>query len=69
MVIIRMSNCINKASGIVLSLSDFPMCRLRKKFVIYPEMYQDARTAKHKICFSGLMNLSLEDGRWLLSEK
>jgi len=30
MLIIRRSNCINTASGIVLSVSDRPVCRLRR---------------------------------------
>jgi len=29
-LIIRRSNCINTASGIVLSVSDGPVCRLRR---------------------------------------
>jgi len=29
-LIIRRSNCINTASGIVLSVSDRPVCRLRR---------------------------------------
>jgi len=63
MLIIRRSNCTNTASGIVLSVSDRPVCRLRRKLVIYPELYPDARTAKHTICFSGLVNLSVADVR------
>ena len=30
MLIIRRSNCINTASGIVFSISDRPVCRLNK---------------------------------------
>ena len=33
MLIIRRSNCINTASGIVLSVSDRPVCRLRRFLV------------------------------------
>jgi len=33
-LIIRMSNCINTVSGIVLSVSDHPVCRLRRKFLL-----------------------------------
>ena len=29
MLIIRRSNCVNTASGIVFSVSDLPVCRLR----------------------------------------
>ena len=32
MLIIRRSNCINTASGIVFSVGDRPMCRLRRKW-------------------------------------
>jgi len=31
MLIIRRSNCINTASGIVFAVSDRPVCRLRRK--------------------------------------
>jgi len=40
-LVIRKSNYINTASGVVLSVSDCPMCRLRRK-----ELYQDAQSAK-----------------------
>ena len=35
MLIIRRSNCINTTSGIVLSVSDRPVCRLRRNFSTY----------------------------------
>ena len=34
MLIIRGSNCINTASGTVFSVSDRPVCRLRRKFLV-----------------------------------
>ena len=35
MLIIRSSNCINTASGIVISVSDRPMCRLRRNLNLH----------------------------------
>ena len=32
-LIIRKSNCINTASGIIFSVSDRPVCRLRSSFL------------------------------------
>ena len=34
MLIIRRSNCVNTASGIVFSVSDRPVCRLTRKFLL-----------------------------------
>ena len=34
LLIIRKSNCINTASGIVFSVSDRPVCRLRRNFLL-----------------------------------
>ena len=35
MLIIRRSNCINTASGIVFIVSDYPVCRLRRNVYLY----------------------------------